>query len=398
MKAREIANDIFEVGVRDWTLKDFHGFATPRGVTYNSFLLLDEKICLIDGVKARYAGDQLTYISSVVEPSKIDYIVVNHVEPDHSGSLPALAAACPKAVFLCTVQASNELKEHYGNVFDGRLQVVKTGESLSLGKRSLVFHAIPMLHWPDSMVTYCPEEQILFSSDAFGQHYCCTKLFDDETEVADMLFEAQKYFANILMPYAKLVPNAVKFVRSLPLKMICSCHGCIWRTNIDDILTKYEQWGRGEAINRVLVVYDTMWGCTEAMARAMLRGIEKQGMRAKLYRYESSLKADVISDLLTAKGILIGSPTQNSGMMPTIGDLLTYLKGLKPSGKLAAAFGTYGWAGGAEKDMEALIKASGMELLPGYNVKWRPLPEELEKAEKYGFDFAETVSQKFQEK
>ena len=173
-----------------------------------------------------------------------------------------------------------------------------------------------MLHWPDSMVTYCPEEQILFSSDAFGQHYCCTKLFDDETEVADMLFEAQKYFANILMPYAKLVPNAVKFVRSLPLKMICSCHGCIWRTNIDDILTKYEQWGRGEAINRVLVVYDTMWGGTEAMARAMLRGIEKQGMRAKLYRYESSLKADVISDLLTAKGILIGSPTQNSGMMP----------------------------------------------------------------------------------
>ncbi|MSS81370.1 MULTISPECIES: FprA family A-type flavoprotein [Acidaminococcus] len=390
MKARTIVNDIYEVGIRDWTLHDFHGFATPRGVTYNSFLIMDEKICLIDGVKAPFAGEQLSNIRTIVDPEKIDYIVVNHVEPDHSGSLPALAQACPNATFLITVQGANELKEHYGDIF--KTQIVKKGDTVSLGKRTLAFQPIPMLHWPDSMVTYCPEEQILFSSDAFGQHYCCSKLFDDETEVENMFFEAQKYFANILMPYRKLVPNTVKLVRSLPLKMICSCHGCIWRSHIDDILSRYESWGKGETVDRVLVVFDTMWGGTAAMARAMIKGIEKQGMRVKLYRYESSLKADIVSDLLTAKGILIGSPTQNSGMMPTIGGFLTYLKGLKPTGKKAAAFGTYGWAGGAEKDMEAMIKESGMELLPGYNVKWRPLPAELEAAEQYGYDFAEKVS------
>ena len=196
MKARTIVNDIYEVGIRDWTLHDFHGFATPRGVTYNSFLIMDEKICLIDGVKAPFAGEQLSNIRTIVDPEKIDYIVVNHVEPDHSGSLPALAQACPHATFLITVQGANELKEHYGDIF--KTQIVKKGDTVSLGKRTLAFQPIPMLHWPDSMVTYCPEEQILFSSDAFGQHYCCSKLFDDETEVENMFFEAQKYFANIL--------------------------------------------------------------------------------------------------------------------------------------------------------------------------------------------------------
>ena len=390
MKARSIVNDIYEVGIRDWTMRDFHGFATPRGVTYNSFLIMDEKICLIDGVKAMYAEEQLCNIRTIVDPAKIDYIVVNHVEPDHSGSLPALSKACPNATFLITMQGANELKEHYGDIF--KMQVVKKGDTVSLGKRTLAFQPIPMLHWPDSMVTYCPEEQILFSSDAFGQHYCCSKMFDDETEVENMFFEAQRYFANILMPYRKLVPNTVKLVRTLPLKMICSCHGDIWRSHIDDILQMYEDWGTGKTMDRILVVFDTMWGGTEAMARAMVRGIEKQGMRVKLYRYHSDLKASIVSDLLTAKGILIGSPTQNSGMMPTIGAFLTYLKGLKPTGKKAAAFGTYGWAGGAAKAKGDQSHDPGMELLPGYNVKWRPLPKELEAAEQYGYDFAEKVS------
>ncbi len=392
MKPQEIAKDIYDVGIRDWTCSDFHGFSTPRGVTYNSYLIVDEKVCLIDGVKAPFGPKQLYDISEVLPPEKVDYIVVNHVEPDHSGSLPLLAKACPNATMLITPQGANELKEHYGDIF--KLQIVKKGDTIKLGKRSLTFVPIPMLHWPDSMVTYCPEEQILFSSDAFGQHYCCSKRFDDETEVENMFYEAQRYFANILMPYAKLVPNAVKLVRSLPLRMICSCHGSIWRSHINDILDKYEAWGTGKTLDRIIVVYDSMWGGTAAMAAAIMDGIQAQGMRAKLYRYDSSLKAVIVSDILTAKGLLVGSPTQNGVMMPTMGAFMMYLKGLKPMGKKAAAFGTFGWAGGAQKELEAAITASGMELLPGYNCKWRPLPADIKAAEKFGYEFAQKVSGK----
>lgn len=390
MKARTVVNDIYEVGVRDWTMATFHGFSTPRGVTYNSYLIMDEKIALIDGVKAPFTQDQLRNISKVVDPAKIDYVVVNHVEPDHSGSLPALAKACPNATFLITMQGSNEIKEHYGDIF--KLQVVKKGDTVSLGKRTLTFQPVPMLHWPDSMVTYCPEEEILFSSDAFGQHLCCSKLFDDETDVENMYFEAQRYFANILFPYRKLVPKTVDLVRSLPLKLIAPGHGCIWRAHIKDILDKYESWGKGETIDRIIVVFDTMWGGTEAMARAITKGIAAQGMRVKLYRYSQDQEANILSDILTAKGLLVGSPTQNSGMMPTIGGFLTYLKGLKPTGKKAAAFGTYGWNGGAEKAMEAMLQEAGLDVVPGYNVKWRPLPKELDAAEQFGYEFAEKVA------
>ena len=392
MNPQEITKDIFEVGIRDWTCADFHGFSTPRGVTYNSFLILDEKVCLVDGVKAPFADQQLYKIREVVDPKQIDYIVVNHVEPDHSGSLPLLARECPNATFLITPQGANELKEHYGDIF--KTQIVKKGDTVSLGKRTLTFVPIPMLHWPDSMVTYCPEEEILFSSDAFGQHYCCSKRFDDETEVENMFYEAQKYFANILMPFCKMVPNALKIVRSLKLRMICSCHGNIWRSHINEILQKYEDWSTGKTLDRVIIVYDTMWGGTAAMANAIMDGIAAQGMRVKLYRYTSERKAAILSDILTAKAVLVGSPTQNCVMMPTMGAFMMYLKGLKPAGKKAAAFGTFGWAGGAQKELESAISASGMELLPGFTCKWRPLPEEIKAAEKFGYEFAEKVSGK----
>ena len=390
MKPEEISKDIFDVGIRDWTCSDFHGFATPRGVTYNSFLIMDEKVCLIDGVKAPFAERQLYKISEVVDPQKVDYIVVNHVEPDHSGSLPLLAQKCPNATFLITPQGATELKEHYGDIFN--CQIVKKGESISLGKRSLTFVPIPMVHWPDSMVTYCPEEEILFSSDAFGQHYCCSKRFDDETEVENMFYEAQRYYANILTPFRKLIPNAVKAVRGLKLRMICSCHGSIWRSHIEEILKLYEDWSLGKALDRIIIVYDTMWGGTAAMATAIMDGIQAQGMRVKLYRYTSEQKAAIMSDVLTAKAILVGSPTQNCVMMPTMGAFMMYLKGMKLTDKKAAAFGTYGWAGGAEKELEDAITASGMELLPGYTCKWRPLPEEIKAAEKIGYEFAEKIA------
>ena len=241
---------------------------------------------------------------------------------------------------------------------------MKKGESISLGKRSLTFVPIPMVHWPDSMVTYCPEEEILFSSDAFGQHYCCSKRFDDETEVENMFYEAQRYYANILTPFRKLIPNAVKAVRGLKLRMICSCHGSIWRSHIEEILKLYEDWSLGKALDRIIIVYDTMWGGTAAMATAIMDGIQAQGMRVKLYRYTSEQKAAIMSDVLTAKAILVGSPTQNCVMMPTMGAFMMYLKGMKLTDKKAAAFGTYGWAGGAEKELEDAITAMSLYRYP----------------------------------
>ena len=279
---------------------------------------------------------------------------------------------------------------HVPHYASGR-QIVKKGESISLGKRSLTFVPIPMVHWPDSMVTYCPEEEILFSSDAFGQHYCCSKRFDDETEVENMFYEAQRYYANILTPFRKLIPNAVKAVRGLKLRMICSCHGSIWRSHIEEILKLYEDWSLGKALDRIIIVYDTMWGGTEALARAMVEGAAAAGVKVQLMRMDRTPCSTVAAELFEAGGLLVGSPTLNSGMMPTIGGMLVYLKGLQPKGKKAAAFGTCGWAGGAQKDMEAMLTAGGFDLQPGFNCKWRACVDETEAARQFAYEFAKNL-------
>ena len=391
MKPLAIAENIYDVGIIDWTVRDFHGYVTPRGVTYNSYLIMDEKICLIDGVKAPFADEFLKKISEVVDPASIDYIVVNHVEPDHSGALPRLAEAAPNAVFLITQQGKNEAIQHYGDIFN--FVVVKEGDTISLGKRELQFLPLPMLHWPDSMATYLKEDKILFSNDAFGQHYCTSKRFDDEVDEAVLFFEAQKYFANILYPYAKLVEKALVKLGSLPVEMIAPSHGVIWRSYLDKIVDKYSSWGRGEKNDTLIIAYETMWGGTEGVARAMLAGAARAGVTVKLFRLNSTDNSHIVAELLEAGGILFGSPTLNYGMMPPMGGLLTYLKGLKPTGKLAAGFGTFGWSGGAQKDMEELMTKAGFDMQPGFNCKWKPQPGEMEAAEKFGYEFAMKIKE-----
>lgn len=389
MKPKELVKGIYDVGIIDWTMEDFHGFYTPHGVTYNSYLIMADKICLVDTVKGVYANEFLATIKTVVDPAKIDYIIINHVEPDHSGSMPALAAACPNAKFFISKQGKDEAIQHYGDIFD--FEVVKGGDQLSLGNKTLQFIPVPMLHWPDSMITYLPEDGILFSNDSFGQHYCTSKRFDDEVDASILYYEVKKYFANILLPYARLIGKALATVNSLDLKLIAPGHGCIWRSHIKELLAKYDEWGRGVQSDKLIIVYDTMWGGTEAMARAITRGASAAGGTVKLFRYNNINKSDIVAELLTAGGILFGSPTQNSGMMPNMGGLFTYLKGLKPIGKKAAAFGTFGWSGGAQKDMEEFIKNAGMQVEPGYNCKWRPRLDEIAAAEQFGYDFAQKL-------
>lgn len=389
-QVQRITPKIYALSAIDWDQRNFHGYVTPRGVTYNAYLIMDEKICLVDTVKACFGPELLARIAQIVDPARIDYVITNHVEPDHSGALPQVMQCAPHAKIFLTAQGKAEVIKHYGGNYD--FQVVKAGDVLNSGEYHLQFIPLPMLHWPDSMCCYLPEEKILFSNDAFGQHFCSNRIFDGENELSEVLQEAAKYYANILMPYARLIPGALAKLGQLPLKMIAPSHGVIWQAHVPEILTSYRRWAGGEAVEKqVLVVYDTMWGGTERMARQIIEGLSASGVMAQLCRITVSDASDLARRLLTSKGILVGSSTLNNGVLPTIGGFLLYLKGLKPVGKMAAGFGTYGWAGGAQKDIEQFLTAAGMQVEPGFNVKWSPTEEELTRCFAFGKEFGEKV-------
>lgn len=385
----QLAPGIYYVGAVDWNTRDFHGFGTPRGVTYNSYLIVDEKICLIDTVKAPFAGELLDRIRQIIDPARIDYVIVNHVEPDHSSALPAIMEHAPQAKVVLTAAGKAETLKYYRKNYD--FQVVKEGDSIDLGKNKLHFIPLPMLHWPDSMASYLDGEQILFSNDAFGQHISTTRRFDDENDLHDILYEASKYYANILMPFGRLVGKALEKAAQLPVKLIAPSHGIVWRSHISEILEKYARWGSGYTTDKVVIMYDTMWGSTEQMARRLLDGVAAAGVEGKLYKISITDRSELLQEILEARGVLLGSSTQNNGPLATVGGLLTYLKGLRPAGRLSAAFGAYGWAGGANKVIEQGLAETGMTVEPGLSLKWAPDSAELEQSFQYGLDFARKV-------
>ena len=388
----EIARGVYYVGAVDWNLRDFHGYNTPRGVTYNSYLIVDEKICLIDNVKAPYSEELLERVSQIVDLAKIDYVITNHVEPDHSGSLPKLMERAPQAKVVLTNQGRDEVIKYYGKEYD--FMTVKQGDVLDIGRNKLHFVPLPMLHWPDSMATFMEGENILFSNDAFGQHFCTSKRFDDENELPVALYEAAKYYANILMPFGKLVVRALDKVSSLPLSMIAPSHGLIWRSHIKDILSAYKRWGSGENRERVVIVYDTMWGSTEQMARRILDGVASTGVEVRLMRISTTELSDVALAVLEAGGILLGSSAHNSGPLATMAAASSYLQGLKPQNKLGGAFGAFGWNGGAQERLEAGLAASGITAaLPSLFLKWTADKAELQQCFEFGQQFGEKVKE-----
>lgn len=389
MNKVELAQGVYFVGAVDWNVRDFHGYTTPRGVTYNAFLIVDEKVCLIDTVKAPFAGELIERISQIIDPAKIDYVVTNHIEPDHASGLPAVMEKATNATVVITDKGREGALKYYGN-YD--YKVVKDGDVLDLGRNKLHFIPLPMLHWPDSMACYLDGEQILFSNDAFGQHISTTKRFDDENDLGEVLYEAAKYYANILMPFNKLVPKALSKASQVPIKMIAPSHGVVWRSHIPQIVEKYEQWSKGKASAKVIIAYDSMWGATEKMARRILDGVAAAGVKGKLYRLSGADRSEVIWDLLEAKGILIGSSTLNNGLMPTVGALLIYMKGLKPTNKIGGAFGAYGWAGGAQKTIEEMLTDAGVTIeQTNLAIKWSPEEAELERCFQYGLEFGKRV-------
>lgn len=358
----EVRKGIYFVGAVDWNVRSFHGYSTNRGATYNAYLIIDEKVTLIDTVKAPFADELIRRISAIIDPEKIDYIVSNHVEMDHSSAIPAVMKVAKNATIVTSAPSGLKgLQAHYGT--DYSYMAVKAGETLNIGKRNLTFVATPMLHWPDNMVTYCPEEKILFSNDAFGQHFASSKHFDTEVNLNVVYQEAKKYYANILMLYGKQAAKALEIVKSLDLEMICPSHGVIWTKYIPDILAKYEEFATGENEDKAIIVYDTMWHSTEKMAHAILEGFAKKGVEAKLYDLKENHISDIMTEVLDCKYIAVGSPTLNNTMMPTVAGFLCYMEGLHPVDKKAFAFGSYGWGGQAVTKINDKLKEIGCEVI-----------------------------------
>jgi flavorubredoxin len=377
--AIELAPGVYWVGAIDWDLREFHGYLTEKGSTYNAFLILDDRITLIDTVKKEFVPEMLARVAEVVDPEKISYIVSNHVEMDHSGGLPEVVARVNPEKLFCSPMGQAGLSRHYRESWP--FVQVKTGQEISLGQRTLLFLETPMLHWPDSMMTYLKEEQILFSSDAFGAHFASEERFDLETpDFQAYLHQVKKYYGNILMPFGSLVLKLFQSLQQMDLefRLIAPDHGLLLRSP-EPILAAYRKWGAGEAEpHRALVVYDSMWGSTEMLAQALAEGLRDAGAETVSCRLRRVHYSDVIPEVLDAGLLLLGSPTLNNTIFPSVGEFLAYLKGLRPQNKAAACFGSYGWSGQAVAEMNQLLQAMKIRLAhDGFSCKYRPAPEEL---------------------
>jgi len=384
---RKIIDGIHWVGYVDWNIRDFHGYVTERGSSYNSYLILDDEPALVDGVKAPYAANLLGHISELIEPSKIRWVVCNHAEPDHSGALPAVMKACPDATLVCDEKCRVVLSNYY-DVSDWTFKVVKTGDSLSLGKRTLDFIETPMTHWPESMATWIAQDRLLFSMDAFGQHYATNARFDDEVPESVLMFEAKTYVANILMLYTIPVQKAVAAVRGLGPKIIAPSHGIVWRSKVGEMLDLYDQWDCCTPTRKVILFYDTMWKSTEIMTHAIMDGAMEEGGRqldVRLFHVGATTITRLATEILDAAAFAVGSPTLNGTLMPEVAQALTYLKGLRPAKKAGFAYGSYGWGRGGPEEVEEYLKAMRVELLrPVLKLQYKPTPEGLEECREAG--------------
>ena len=378
-KSVQLKDDIYWVGAIDWNVREFHGYTTSRGTTYNAYLVRGEKTALVDTVKAGFFPEMLSRIESIMDPADIDYLIVNHAEMDHSGAIPLFMERVPNVQLIATDHCIKALERHYRQ--DLPIRKVRTGDEISLGNKTLQFLEAYMLHWPDSMFTYIKEDCILMPNDGFGQHYASYHRFDDENPIESVMEEAAKYFGNILMPLAPLIPPLLKKVKKMgiPIDMIAPSHGIIWRSYPDKIIQAYTDWSKGIADDRVLIIYDTMWQSTETMAKAISQGISAAGVENKLIHVRKNHRSDIMKEILSSKVLVIGSPTINEGIFPTVAELLIYLKGLRPLKKKGVAFGSYGWGGEAIPAINDAMKAIGFEVIdPGLSVMYVPGEEDLE--------------------
>jgi flavorubredoxin len=393
-KAYKITDTVYWVGAIDWGLRDFHGYATNRGTTYNAYLVLADTVALIDTVKAPFRDEMMARIGSVIDPKKIGVIVSNHAEMDHSGALPDVIEAVQPDTVLASRAGAEALAGHFHGL--RAITPVEDGAVFSLGNRTLRFVETKMVHWPESMLTYLVEEKLLFSQDGFGMHLATSEFFGDNLPRAMLQEEAAKYFANILMPLASFVQKVLDKVAALglELKIVAPDHGPIWRRaeDIEFIVGKYREWCAQKPTNKAVVTYDTMWGSTERMARAVAEGLKAGGAEPKLMPLKGSHRSDVATEVLGAGALLVGSPTLNNMMFPTVADLLTYLQGLRPKNLVGAAFGSYGWASAGVKQVHETLQAMKVDLVgDGLKVQYVPDGDGLKAAYGLGVEVAERL-------
>ena len=386
MSTTELAKGIYWVGAIDWDMRDFHGYSTYRGTTYNAFLIVDEKITLFDTVKSSHTEEMLHNIRKIIDPAKIDYIVVNHVEMDHSGSLPMMMDLVKPEKLICSPMGQKAIIDHFHRE-DWPFEVVKSGTEISLGKRTIQFLETRMLHWPDSMFSFIKEDGILFSSDAFGQHYATSERFDDQVNMAEVMHECAKYYANILYLYNPLIKKLLATVgaMNLNIKMIAPDHGVIWRTHLHKILEAYDSWSNNKAGKKVLVIYDSMWHSTEMMAQAIEVGLRETGVSTRMINLKVHHRSDVMTEVLGAKAVILGCSTLNNGLLPRMAGFLMYMRGLKPTNKFGAAFGSYGWSGEAVGLMNTALQDMRIEVIEdGLRLKYVPNDEKLKECMEMG--------------
>ena len=388
-----VKNNVYWVGKTDWELRKFHGdeYSTHRGSTYNSYLIKEEKVALIETVWAPYSKEFVTNLANEIDLKKIEYVIANHAEIDHSGALPELMQHIPEVPIYCTKNGVKSLKGHYHQ--DWNFNVVKTGDRLSLGEKELIFVEAPMLHWPDTMFCYLTQDNILFSNDAFGQHYATEYMFNDLVDQSELFEECLKYYANILTPFSPLVVKKIKEVLSfnLPLDIICTSHGIIWRDKPEQIVEKYLEWANDYQENQITIIYDTMWNGTRVMAEQIAGGIidADKEVNVKLFNLAKSDKNDVITEIFKSKAILVGSPTINRGILVSVAGILEEIKGLKFKNKKAAAFGCYGWSGESVKIISGILEESGFDVIDeGLKVMWNPDDASITKCAEFGKQIA----------
>ncbi len=376
MKPVQLKEGIYWIGGIDWDLRDFHGYVTQRGSTYNAYLIIDEKITLIDTVKCYLYDEMLARLSTIIDSSKIDYVISNHVEMDHSGSLPMIMEHCPNATVFTSPNGEKGLKAHYEK--DWSFHVVQSGDTISLGKRTIQFLLAPMVHWPDNMLSYCPEEKILFSNDAFGQHIASSQRFDDEYPLNIALEEAKKYYANIVMPYGKQVQKVLEAAATLDIEMIATSHGLIWRSYIAEIVEQYKHWSKNDASeSQALIIYDSMWHSTTKIAYAIQDSFENLGIHPIMYNLQKNHISDIMTLVLTAKYICVGCPTLNGSILPSVAGFLAYMVGLAPKGRIGLAFGSYGWSGQSVDMVQESLTKCGFKLMDQIKIKYIPNEETL---------------------
>ena len=374
MKAHKIKDNIYWVGAIDWDVRNFHGYLTQRGTTYNAFLVIDKEITLIDTVKSSLKEQLLKRIKDVIPIEKITKIISNHVEMDHSGALPEIMKYCPNAEIITCPNGEKGLKQHFKQ--DWNYKVVKTGDTVSIGEKTFQFILTPMVHWPDNMLTYLQEDKILFSNDAFGQHFASSARFADNSPIDIVMEEAKKYYANIVLPYPKQVKKAIDEAAKLDIEIIAPSHGVGWKKDIKTIIEKYIKWSSSETQKKAVIIYDTMWKSTEKIANTIYSAFETKNYKVLLRNLQHNHISDIMTELIDAEYICVGSPTLNKNIMPSVAGFLTYMSGLAPQNRKAISFGSYGW-GSQVKKIDEYLSNAGFNIIHSIKHKFIPDNDDL---------------------